>query len=124
MELSWRNLVISTLIAGFGSLTQALPSWGQGVFVTENYRITITRNCTEGYVSCDDIRYVGVNRHTGASIRLRGRTLHTRCIDGSPCRFLGYSFINQSYEYRVMDEELLIYRSGQLIFQERGRWQH
>ncbi|MBF2028162.1 MAG: hypothetical protein IGS48_15585 [Oscillatoriales cyanobacterium C42_A2020_001] len=92
---------------------------------TRNFRVTVTRNCAEGSVTCNDVTYVGRNRRTGESIRLRGKTLHTLCQDGvTPCRFLGYEFRNGVYRYLVTEDGTLrVYQGQKLILNERGTWQ-
>ncbi|MDJ0675685.1 MAG: hypothetical protein QNJ36_09955 [Calothrix sp. MO_167.B42] len=89
---------------------------------TKNFSITITRNCPEGYVICDNVEYFGKNLNTGDSIRLNGKTINTTCGDGvTPCRFLGYEFRNRNYLYQVTaDGRLLVYQGKKIILQEKG----
>jgi hypothetical protein len=89
---------------------------------TKTFRVTITRNCPEGYVTCNNVTYYGKNLKTGSSIRLTGKTIHTTCADGvTPCRFLGYEFRNKPYLYRVTEDgRLQIYREKKLILEEKG----
>ena len=47
------------------------------MLTTPSFTITIDVRCPEGNVTCDDVRYVGVSRKSGQSIRLTGRTHHT-----------------------------------------------
>lgn len=100
--------------------------WGQvanaETLKTKNFNITITRNCPEGYVTCNDVTYYGKSLQTRKSIRLNGRTIHATCADGvTPCRFLGYEFRNNKYLYRVTtDGTLQVYQGKKLILQEKG----
>lgn len=89
---------------------------------TKNFNVKITRNCAEGYVTCNKVTYVGKDLKTGKSIRLNGKTIHTIGADGvTPKRFLGYEFRNNQYLYRVTaDNKLQVYKSGKLILQEQG----
>lgn len=89
---------------------------------TKNFNVTITRNCPEGYITCDDVKYFGKNLNTGDSIRLTGKTIHRTCADGvTPCQFLGYEFHNGKHLYRVtQDGRLQVYKGKQLILQEKG----
>ena len=89
---------------------------------TKNFQVTITRNCPEGYVTCNNVKYFGKNLKTGKSISLTGKTLHTTGADGvTPGRFLGYEFCNNKYLYQVRaDGTLLIYQGKKLILQEQG----
>ncbi len=92
---------------------------------TKDFRVTITRNCPEGNVTCNNVTYQGVNVNTGAAIRLRGRTLNTTCADGvTPCRFIGYEFSNGNYRYLVTQEgRLQVYQSGKLVLDQAGSWE-
>jgi hypothetical protein len=89
---------------------------------TKNFNVKITRNCPEGYVTCNDVTYYGRHRKTNASIYLTGKTIHNNCADGvTPCQFLGYEFRNQQYLYRVTaDGKLQVYKGRKLILEERG----
>ncbi|MEH2295952.1 hypothetical protein [Nostoc sp.] len=89
---------------------------------TKSFNIKITRNCSEGSVTCDHVTYYGRNLKTGSSIRLTGKTIHRTCADGvTPCRFLGYEFRNQQYLYRVTEDgRLQVYQGGKLILEEQG----
>jgi len=92
---------------------------------TPSYKVTIQSNCAEGYVSCDDVSYTGVNKKSGKSIALKGYTWHTLCADGvTPCRFLGYKFKNSTVTYTVSEEGLLevVKKGNKVIFSEQGNW--
>jgi len=103
-----------------------LPLWSGAALAetlkTKSFNIKITRNCPEGSVTCNHVRYYGRNLKTGASVRLTGKTIHTPCADGvTPCRFLGYEFRNQQYLYRVTEGgRLQVYQGKKLILQEQG----
>ncbi|GHF99403.1 hypothetical protein GCM10017783_09290 [Deinococcus piscis] len=95
-------------------------------FITPTYRVTVTPQCAEGSVTCNDVSYLGQNRRTGQSLRLRGRTEHVLCADGvTPCRFVGYVFQNGSYRYAINEDQstLNIWRGHTLIWSEVGQWQ-
>ena len=100
-------------------------SWAGQRLATESFDITIDVRCAEGVVGCRDVRYVGVHRTSGRSIRLVGQELHTRCADGvTPCRFLGYRFTSGTTIYDVTDDGTLTVRQGdKVLVQERGVWQ-
>ncbi len=93
--------------------------------VTESFDIMIDVRCAEGVVGCDKIRYTGVNRKTGQSIRLTGKEIHTRCADGvTPCRFLGYMFRNKGITYVVWENGMVtIKRGSKVLVEEQGAWQ-
>jgi hypothetical protein len=103
----------------------AAPAIAQAeTLTTRNYRVTVTRNCAEGSVTCNNVSYTGVDLRTGASIRLRGKTVHTLCNDGvTPCRFEGYQFRNGNVQYNVSQGGTLsVYQNKKLILSERGSW--
>ncbi len=92
--------------------------------VTQDYIVTISQNCVEGDVDCDNVTYYGVNTNTGASLDLQGRTVHAPCTDGiTPCRFMGYEFFNGAYRYFVAQNGTLqIFQNGQRILEQSGYW--
>lgn len=84
---------------------------------TKHFQINITRNCSEGNISCDDVTYVGQDLRTGKSIRLTGKTVNR----ARSYTFLGYEFRNGPYTYSVTrNNVLLIYKDEQLILREQG----
>lgn len=90
---------------------------------TPNFNITITTNCKEGEVACNDVSYKGISKKTSKAITLKGKTLHTLCKDGSPCRFLGYEFVAGITTYRVLEDgSLTVTQNGRSLIQERGEW--
>jgi len=90
---------------------------------TPNYTITI-KGCDEYVVSCDNVKYKGVNKKNGKSITLTGRTVHSTGADGiTPSQFLGYEFTNCETIYFVgADGELLVTRGTNVLVDERGIW--
>ena len=95
-----------------------------GILTTPSYKITVEVRCPEGYVTCDDVRYVGVSRTSGKSVTLTGRTVHTTGADGvTPSRFLGYEFKSGKTKYFVgEDGELRVTRGSKILAQETGVW--
>jgi hypothetical protein len=91
---------------------------------TPSYRIQI-EGSGEYLVSCDTVKYIGVSRKTGKSIRLSGRTVHTVGADGiTPSHFLGYEFKNGRTRYFVgEDGELRVTRGSKVLLQETGLWE-
>ena len=96
-----------------------------GTLTTKSYIVTITQQCPEGHVTCDKAKYHGVSKKSGSSIELDGTTLHTKCKDGSPCRFLGYEFENSNITYRVLESGLLqvIKNKNEVLLEEKGTWE-
>lgn len=114
-------------LAGFIALLSILLQIPQVLaseeLITPNFKITIERNCEEGNVSCDDVTYIGINKKTGASIKLKGKTLHRTCSDGiTPCQFLGYIFENNNTKYYIRDNTLYVIQNGKTILEEDGEW--
>lgn len=90
---------------------------------TPSFTVTIEVKCEEGNVTCDDVGYLGVSKKTGSSISLKGKTIHTKCKDGSPCRFLGYEFRSGNTFYRVLEEgRLEVSRDNKVLVDETGDW--
>ncbi len=56
---------------------------------TENYDVTINFRCDMGFIDCNNIEYVGVNRKTGAAISLEGGK---------------FSYFDKKNEIRIPDE--------------------
>jgi len=113
----------------FGCLFMMLfPSAAFGdTLTTENYIVTISRLCPEGFVSCDNVKYVGVSRKSGNKIELDGGTLHTMCADGkTPCHFQGYEFMNGDITYRVLERGVLqvIQGGSRVLLEEEGVWDY
>ena len=92
---------------------------------TENFQVTVIRNCANEGPICDDVSYVGTDFNSGEMIRLNGTTVHTICADEStPCHFIGYQFRNGQYRYLVTHEGTLeVYRGRVLLLQEQGTWE-
>lgn len=95
------------------------------VLLTPSFTVTIV-GCAEGYVSCDDAKYTGVSRRTGATLKLSGKTLHTRGADGvTPGRFLGWEFRNGKTIYTVTEGGVLeVTQGAKTIVSEQGEWRH
>jgi hypothetical protein len=98
---------------------------GASTLTTPSFIIEIQQNCAEGNVTCDNVTYIGTNRKTGKSIRLRGRTKHSVCADGvTPCGFQGYEFRNGATYYRVLAEgDLLVMQGKKVLLEEKGSWE-
>ena len=95
---------------------------------TPNYLITLTINCEEGVVGCDDVTYVGVNRKNKNSIHLKGRELMRYCPDDqgdgpgkTPCHHEGYEFHNGKTKYFIGDDgSLEVSQGAKILLQEKG----
>lgn len=97
------------------------------VLNTPSYVISIERNCAEGYVTCDDVTYIGESKKSTNRITLKGKTIHTTCADGiTPCKFLGYFFKNGNVTYRVLESGKLqvIQGKNKVIIEEQGTWSY
>jgi hypothetical protein len=117
---------VSVIVAPTHSQAAVYRSAQADTLTTKNYKVTITRNCPEGSVTCDNVSYTGVNIKTGSTIRLRGKTMHGLCADGkTPCRFEGYQFRNRNVEYLVSEGGTLrVYQNKKLILEEQGTWKY
>jgi len=92
--------------------------------VTENYIIEIKNNCIEGVVVCDDITYIGTSKTSDNHIELSGQTHHAMCADGvTPCRFLGYIFVNGNVTYFVDQAGAIkVTQNETVLVEETGEW--
>ncbi|ETX11931.1 hypothetical protein MUS1_08305 [Marinomonas ushuaiensis DSM 15871] len=101
-----------------------LPSFATEVLETKNYRVSIESRCMEGEVSCSNYIYKGMSKKSGSEIQLKGSSWHTKCADGSPCRFLGYQFKNGNITYYVHQDGLLevIQNKNKVLLSEQGNW--
>ena len=97
---------------------------------TKSYEITIRVLCKEGVVDCGDVEYMGVDKKTGATIRLKGEDWIRYCEedqgDGprkTPFEHLGYEFKNGGTTYYVgEDGDLDVYQGKKRILHEKGEW--
>jgi len=91
---------------------------------TPGYKVTITQNCEEGNVTCDDVSYTGTSKKSGKAITLRGQTMHSRCRDGvTPCAFQGYVFRSGRVTYTVhADGRLVVTEGKKTLVNQRGKW--
>jgi L-ascorbate metabolism protein UlaG (beta-lactamase superfamily) len=103
--------------------TVSCYSQSSQVLVTPSFVVTIIDPNEEGVVSADNITYVGVNRKSGDTIKIQGRTLHTVSADGTPGRFIGYLFKNKNVSYLVAFEgELTVTSGDKTVLKESGEW--
>jgi hypothetical protein len=112
-----RRVVLFFLCCSFASALLA------STLNTPSFTVTIASHCEEGNVTCDNVSYLGVSKKTGNSVSLKGKTIHTRCKDGSPCRFLGYEFRSGRTFYRVLEEgRLEVSQGNKVLVDEKGDW--
>jgi hypothetical protein len=98
---------------------------------TPTYEISVTENCPEGDVACNDVTYVATNRKTKKALRLKGHRVVHNCPDDqgdgpgkTPCHPVGYEFRNGTTVYEVGDDgTLTVRRRGQVILREQGKWE-
>jgi hypothetical protein len=97
-----------------------------GELDTPKFHIVVTENCPEGDVACADVTYIGTSKATGASVKLKGKTLVHWCADGTtPCHHLGYRFRRGSYDYFVGENgNLVVTHHGKVIVDEMGSWSY
>lgn len=101
----------------------ALPLVAQGAVtcITENYEVTITEHCEEGENFCRNVTYVGKNKNTGKSIKLKGSQTIRTCADGvTPCQMMGWEFFSGRYRYAITDDKSLwVSRDGKDLIVEK-----
>jgi hypothetical protein len=118
--LRFGKRILAGLPIGLVTLLAFVNDVRAETFRTQHFQVTITPACEEGNVICSDITYQGKNLTTGATITLKGRTVHSLCADGvTPCMFQGYEFRNGEYRYFVgPSNTLTVLKGGQVILQE------
>lgn len=117
MESNLRRIIY--LIISILTFSSAYGS----TLTTPSFIVQIEQNCEEGIVSCDDVTYTGKSKKNGSSITLKGKTLHSTCRDGSPCRFQGYEFKSGSITYRALEDGTLeVSKNGKTLVSEKGEW--
>ena len=116
----------STMLAACAGLVCAASAHAQTAQTldTPGYKVTITQNCEEGNVTCDDVRYTGTSKKSGKAITLRGKTMHSTCRDGvTPCAFQGYVFRSGRVTYTVhADGRLVVTEGKKTLVNQRGTW--
>jgi hypothetical protein len=124
-----RKIIFRTVLFPVATVLLLAKTVVAETLTTHNFRVDITRNCPEGYVTCNDVKYHGVNRKTGETIVLKGKSLHAPGRDGTtPGRFLGYEFLNRNYRYVVAIDgdrgRLMVYQGKKLLLNESGTIQY
>lgn len=94
--------------------------------ITDTYIVEVEVNCPEGNVTCDNVTMTVFNKSDGSfKEKASGKTFHTKCKDGTPCRFLGYIFVNGANTFRVFENgnfEVII-DTNKLVHSEKGTWE-
>lgn len=95
------------------------------VLTTPGYVVTITEQCAEGEVGCDNVLYSGVNRRSGKSLTLHGKALMHDCPGTTtPCHHIGWRFDNHGTTYTVTDAGVLeVTRGDKTLLRQTGTWQ-
>ena len=87
--------MISHRISNFVSLLLILfgCSLGRDLFLSPSYLIILENMCPEGYVTCDSIDILLINRKTKSRLSTLGTTSHIWTKDKKvPGKFIGYEF--------------------------------
>ncbi len=95
--------------------------------ITENFIIQIERECEEGIVTCDTIRFIYSPVGFDQKQTVIGKTVHTMCADGvTPCAFQGYEFLADGAKYLIHNSGVLevIDSEGNQLLVEQGKWQY
>jgi hypothetical protein len=93
---------------------------------TPSFVVRIDTQCIEGDLICNNVSYHGISKKRGASITLRGKKVYTMCADRiTPCRFIGYEFINGDVRYFVSETgNLSVTRGKKSLVSEKGNWKY
>lgn len=110
---------IALLLASFSSLVSA------EMLLTDSYSIQIERECKEGNVTCDNVRFTYIYGGSDEKNVAMGSTVHSLCADGeTPCSFKGYTFSAGSRQYFIRTSgtlEVLDHEGNQALL-EQGTW--
>jgi len=114
-----RIAIAALSVFAFASLGAAQAA----TLTTPSFVVIVTENCKED-VACQDVSYVGTDRKSGETIRLKGRTLVAMCGDGvTPCHHIGYEFRNGEIRYFVSEDGLLeVSKQHKVLVHESGTW--
>lgn len=98
---------------------------GQYTFSTKNFEIVIESNCKNGTFTCEKFTYQGTSKKSGASIKLKGGKIKTKCNNKS-CPSIGYEFKNGNITYQVLKSGFLkvIQGKNKVLLNEQGEWKH
>lgn len=118
-------MVKSVWFAGTVALLP-LAAWAAApqVLVTRDFTVTIAAQCAEGSVGCDNVLYTGVDRRSGQSLTLHGKTLMHDCVGTrTPCHLDGWRFDNHGTVYTVTAAGVLeVTRGGKQLLRQAGSW--
>ncbi|WP_298770778.1 hypothetical protein [uncultured Shewanella sp.] len=95
--------------------------------VTDNFIIQIERECEEGNVTCDTIRFIYSPVGCEQKHTVIGKTVHTKCADGvTPCAFQGYEFLADGAKFFIHNSGVLkvIDSEGNQLLVDKGKWQY
>ena len=94
------------------------------ILSSDNYFVIVTASCARGDLNCSKVEYYGVNKKTGASVKLKGVSEVRYCGDGeSICEWLGYVFKTGKTSYYVSrDARLSVYQGDKTLVDEEGKW--
>jgi hypothetical protein len=87
--------------------------------------MVIVVTCAEGDVDCKDVRFVSVDRMSGATTTLAGTDWVRMCDDGvTPCQHLGFKFSTKDVTYYISDSGELteVTSAGGTTLDEVGKW--
>jgi len=114
-------LLTSALLGFFSSACASYSS----VLSTPRRVVVIVVTCPEGDIDCDDVRFVGVDKVSGATTTLSGADWVRMCEDRvTPCQHLGFKFSIKDVTYYVSDggELTEVTRAGDTTLDEVGKW--
>ncbi|WP_353352612.1 hypothetical protein [Oceaniserpentilla sp. 4NH20-0058] len=93
---------------------------------TDNFIFKIERDCEEGEVTCDTIKFTYSPAGFEKKQTVIGKAVHTMCADGiTPCAFQGYEFLADGAKYFIRNSGVVevIDDEGNQLMVEQGEWQ-
>jgi hypothetical protein len=93
--------------------------------VTPTFVIVIVRNCEMGFLGCQDVLFVRVNRNDGESISVKGSETYRSCRGTSDiCEVTGYLFKSGDVVYEINRDNFLTVHDGKsVLVEEQGQLQ-
>jgi len=104
--------------------TSASASYSS-VLSTPKRVIVIVVTCAEGELDCSNVRFVGIDKMSGATTTLNGTDWVRMCEDRvTPCQHLCFKFYTKDVTYYVSDggELTEITTAGDTVLDEVGKW--
>jgi len=106
-------------------LTLSPIAFGE-TLVSKNFTIKVERQCSEGEVTCNDVKFIMSLPGIDKSSVITGKMVHSKCADGTtPCGMQGYKFYSGGGTYFLNNSGFVTItdKEGNILLAEQGKWQ-